>query len=333
MMIQRVPFSQSVQHNQHHSQVGIVAARKAALEKNLERQERPPTDVLGQFKKVNNAAVSEIQALQAQLDRERAEKKALVEASSAAQHEAKRWEKEAKAQQAVAEQATHRSAKAFGRAKYGDLRDERLARQSSQIERARQAQAVGSRNRYRKATVTEEYLQQRRIPNLHAPSTPSREFPGPRSAATREYLKFKSMSQAPSEAAAGGSVTPGSRHHRGGSVTPWRMTTPRTQVTSVQRMGSVSRDSWTPANSELARNKCMAYGLLLTSKSGVEASEALPRKEGMPVCAGYKKLGYCAAWETRGRCNFDHPPLSECQECSTPSQTGDKVMVIRDNII
>ena len=89
-----------------NTQVGIVAARKAALE-NVQEVRRAPTDVLG-HNKDNLAAASQIQNLQAQLDAARSEAKALEAVVSEKALEAKRWEKEAKAQQAVAEQAAAR---------------------------------------------------------------------------------------------------------------------------------------------------------------------------------------------------------------------------------
>jgi len=77
----------------------------------------------------------------------------------------------------------------------------------------------------------------------------------------------------------------------------------------------------------MARAKCLAYGLINKKQTN------LPRNKSMQVCAGYKKHGYCTAFETRGRCNFDHPPHAECCEYATPSYDQEKVMIINDKII
>lgn len=216
-----------------HTNVGIVRERAAVFEKAAMpmHQENRPTDVLGHAAR-NEEATTQIQKLQAQLDIERAERKAQAKAIKEAERMAKHWEQEAKAKAVEAERA---QSKNYGRAKYADLREERTAKQAAQMEKVRAAQrACDKKNTYRKATATEEYLASRNVKNLHAPSTPSREFPGTRSKSTRDYLKFKRTT------GMSASMTP----CRDGSITPWKLNTPRTQVTSVQRMGSVSRDSW-----------------------------------------------------------------------------------------
>jgi len=239
-MAMRTPFGQSSTQNQH-TNVGVVASRKAALENaSREGTAKGHTDVLGHNLR-NKEVETQIQALTAQLEAERASKKALAEKTKEAEQAARHFEHAAKEAMLAMTRAEERAAQSAAmerngmKDRYADLKAERLAKKAMKpVPRAAPPRDLLSKAIPQpRSKAQESYLKfakANRAPHMNK-------------SATQEYLRMRSSNSEMRTPCRDGSIsvmnTPNTGKH-----SSWHMKTPRTHLTSVQRMGSVNRENW-----------------------------------------------------------------------------------------
>jgi len=269
---------------------GVVAMRKKSIEGRMDgNQNCDPeivayTDTLGFHQKMSNFQPAFQAATEHKVQPTSVDNKALEAIEQLrAELEAEKAARIAETQNA--KQWEVKAKKAEARA----VQDTKMAIQELRQRRAARQPSTPQPNRSRRAPT--------RAPT---PSNASKQQ------IQAEYLKHAKRNRHNAERAPSTCVmrTP-SQKHSDAFETPWRNATPR------KPWGSVCSKTWSRAHTALAREKSITYGF--------QKEVSLPRKEGAPICASYKKHGFCNMFECRGFCHFDHPPLGDDHEFQTPN--------------
>jgi len=278
---------------QKSSTLGIVAARKAAIESRSSKENIVNSDTLGYAKINEDAAQKKINDLQKMLEREsklrmQAEAKSNQEkqAREDAERRATLQEERIKERERAMVEKTKAAASTPGR--FGKSAKEELYARACKGFQHRN-ERLREQQRQREARMEEE-AGSLSIPPATPPRCATRGYATPVCSPSvgrdERGMRTPGMSLRCSE-----SMAPGGLAYR---RAPWRGSMPRRQSQSV------SVANWTSDHARIARERAVKLGV---QKKNIN----LPRNPGQPVCSFYKKHGYCNAFETRGRCAFDHP--------------------------